>query len=183
MARGTRLFTAGQPPAWLYFVNHGELQLERAGDDGSRIVLQRVSEGLIAEASLNAGHYHCDGVAALESSITQIPLGQVRSALRDDPSFAMRWIAMLAGEVVRLRARCERLAMKTVQARLLHLIDAEGGPAGFVVRSGLKSVAAEIGVSHEALYRCVAALERQGLIRREDDRIRRLGADAPSARR
>ena len=59
-----------------------------------------------------------------------------------------------------------------MQERLLHLMRTEGGVEGLPIASGLKSLSREIGVSHEALYRCVAILERQGLLVRADGVIR-----------
>jgi DNA-binding GntR family transcriptional regulator len=37
--------------------------------------------------------------------------------------------------------------------------------------SGLKSLAAELGVTHEALYRTVADLERSGILVRRDGNL------------
>jgi hypothetical protein len=37
--------------------------------------------------------------------------------------------------------------------------------------AGLKLMASELGVTHEALYRTVAGLEKQGVLRREDGQI------------
>jgi DNA-binding MarR family transcriptional regulator len=46
--------------------------------------------------------------------------------------------------------------------------------------AGLKTLAREIGVTHEALYRCVAALEKRDLIAREDGWLRLLAVPAKS---
>jgi DNA-binding Lrp family transcriptional regulator len=37
--------------------------------------------------------------------------------------------------------------------------------------AGLKTVAADLGVTHEALYRTVAELEKRGVLRRENGKI------------
>ncbi len=73
------------------------------------------------------------------------------AALTSDAAFALRWIGMLNREVRRLRQQCERLSLNTVEARLLHLLRTEGDASGVPVGSGLKTLAPEIGVSHEAL--------------------------------
>ena len=79
---------------------------------------------------------------------------------------------MLNQEVRRLRQQCERLSLNTVEARLLHLVRTEGGASGVPLGSGLKTLAREIGVTHEALYRCVAALEKRDMLVRSDGRLR-----------
>jgi len=50
----------------------------------------------------------------------------------------------------RLRLHCERLSMKSVKDRVLHPIDTEGKGGQYQVTTGLKSLAGELGVSHEA---------------------------------
>jgi CRP-like cAMP-binding protein len=40
-----------------------------------------------------------------------------------------------------------------------------------VLRGTLKDLAAEIGLTHEALYRTLAALERSGEIKRKGEKI------------
>lgn len=166
LARGALLFHAGRRPLHMHHVDAGEVALQRAGADGALLVLQRVQRGWVAEASLESERYHCDAVALAPSRITRLPRLALREALKADPAFAMRWVSMLNHEVRRLRQQCERLSLNTVQARVLHLIETEGGRDGLPVGAGLKALAREIGVTHEALYRCVADLQRRGLLQR-----------------
>lgn len=78
---------------------------------------------------------------------------------------------MLKRELKRLRAQCERLSLKGVRVCLLHLIESEGQHGRLPLGAGLKSMALELGVTHEALYRTVAAMEKQGLLKREDGQL------------
>ena len=169
--RGARLFEADQRPASMHFVSDGEVVLQRIGEDGEVVILQRTRHGLVGEASLQSERYHCDAIVAADANVTRIPRQALLEALRSDSAFAMRWIGMLNREVRRLRQQCERLSLNTVEARLRHLVRTEGDGAGLPIGSGLKSLAREIGVSHEALYRCVAGLERRGLVTRADGRL------------
>jgi DeoR/GlpR family transcriptional regulator of sugar metabolism len=41
-----------------------------------------------------------------------------------------------------------------------------------VLNSSVKSIAAEIGVSHEALYRTLASMEKLGQLQRTDGELR-----------
>lgn len=153
----------------MHHVQGGEVALQRAGEDGGVTALQRMRQGFVGEASLEAASYHCDAVVLAPALVTRVPLVPLRAALQADPAFAMRWIAMLNRETRRLRQQCERLALPTVQARLLHLLRTEGDATGLRVDGGIKSLAGELGVTHEALYRCVARLEREGRLRRDQD--------------
>jgi len=166
LARGALLFHAGRRPLHMHHVDEGEVTLQRTGADGALLVLQRVQHGWVAEASLESERYHCDAVALARSRITRLPRLALREALKADAAFAMRWVSMLNQEVRRLRQQCERLSLNTVQARVMHLVETEGGPDGLPIGAGLKALAREIGVSHEALYRCTADLQRRGLLQR-----------------
>lgn len=168
VARGTRLFATGQRPQFMYFVDIGEVVLERLDSHGESVILQRTRHGFVGEASLQSAGYHCDGKVTSDSVLVRVPVRKIRTALEEDSSFATRWIGMLNREVRRLRMQCERLSLHRVQDRLLHLLETEGKEGRLPLGAGLKSLAGELGVTHEALYRCVYALERNGIIRRED---------------
>jgi CRP-like cAMP-binding protein len=169
--RGSLLFETGRRPASMHFVSDGEVVLQRIGEDGEVVVLQRTRHGLVAEASLQSDRYHCDAVAVADAQVTRVPRQALLAALTTDAAFALRWIGMLNKEVRRLRQQCERLSLHTVEARLLHLVRTEGEAWGLPIDAGLKTLAPEIGVTHEALYRCVAGLEKRGLMTRAQGRL------------
>lgn len=169
--RGDVLFKQGKKPAHMLFVCHGEVVLQRLGAQGNAVVLQRTRHGFIAEASLQSPRYHCDAVVTRSGELVAIPLPPIEQALLADPAFATRWISMLNREVKRLRAQCERLTTKGVKERLLHLIETEGNQGSLAIASNLKSLAAELGVTHEALYRAVADLERSNILARRDGNL------------
>lgn len=168
LKKGTLLFKTGKKPEWMYFVLSGEVTLERLSQNGDSVVLQRTRHGFVSEASLQSPKYHCDAVVVANSEIIQIPIQTLADALSTDPAFAGRWINMLNQEVKRLRLQCERLSMKSVKDKVLHLINTEGQNGKYQVSTGLKSLAGELGITHEAMYRTLAALEKSKTIRRED---------------
>lgn len=153
----------------MLYVTRGEVVLQRLGRQGASVVLQRTRRGFIGEASLDSVRYHCDAVVTMSGEMVAIQIDAIKQALASDSGFAGRWIAMLNQEVKRLRAQCERLSMKGVKERLLHLIETEGSEGRLPLGGGLKSMASELGVTHEALYRAVAELEKKGLLRRREN--------------
>lgn len=171
LRKGERLFAKGQRPRHLFWVHAGQVVLERAAANGSSVVLQRTHQGFVSEASLQSPRYHCDAMVVVDARITRVPVPALLQALTDDPDFALRWIAMLNQEVRRLRLQCERLNLKGVQARVLHWLETEGTGGCCVVTAGYKSLAAELGVSHEALYRALAEMVDAGLVLREPERL------------
>jgi CRP-like cAMP-binding protein len=166
-ARGECLFAAGARPSHMFFVADGEVVLERPSLEGATSVLQRSRRGFVGEASLQSTRYHCDARVLADALVTRVPVAALRQALAGDPAFAMRWVAMLNAELRRLRLQCERLSLNRVQDRVLHLLDTESELGRYPVPAGLKSLAGELGVTHEALYRALAALEHSGRLARE----------------
>jgi CRP-like cAMP-binding protein len=166
--KNERLFLTGKIPQSMFYVVAGEVTLERTGLQGEPVVLQRTRLGFVSEASLKVAKYHCDALAITDSNVIKVPAKELAAALDRDPEFASRWISMLNAEVKRLRLHCERLSMKSLKDRVLHLINTEGKDGKYLVNTGLKSLAGELGVTHEALYRTLAALEKTKTIRREE---------------
>lgn len=171
LTKGTCLFKAGDSPKHMFFVVNGEVVLERPGLQGSAVILQRTRRGFVGEASLKSSKYHCQGQVVAHSRIVQIPIGDIRDALDGDSSFAGRWIAMLNKEVKRLRLQCERLSLTKVQDRFVHLLESEGADGRFPIGTGIKSLASELGVTHEALYRCIYSMEKQGTLERTETHL------------
>ena len=170
--RNERVFLAGDPPAWMFYVASGEVTLERTGVHGESVVLQRTRQGFISEASLKVSGYHCDAVAIMDTAVIKIPIKDLSQALDKDPAFANRWIGMLNSEVRRLRLHLERLSMKSIRKRLIHLIETEGKDGQYATPSGIKTLAGELGVTHEALYRAVSSMESEQVLRRQDHQLR-----------
>lgn len=167
-SKNERIFLTGDKPEWMFYVVSGEVTLERTGLQGEPVILQRTRQGFVSEASLKVTKYHCDALAIIDTTVLKIPVRDLSAELNRDPAFASRWIGMLNGEVRRLRLHCERLSMKSVKDRVLHLINTEGQYGSFCATTGLKSLAGELGVTHEALYRTLALLEKAKIIHRDD---------------
>ena len=169
--KGTCLFKAGDKPERMFFVVSGEVVLERPGLQGSSVILQRTRRGFVSEASLKSAKYHCHGQVVANATIVQIPIRKVRDAMDSDPAFAGRWIGMLNKEVKRLRLQCERLSLTKVQDRFVHLLETEGDKGCFPIGAGVKSLASELGVTHEALYRCIYAMEKLKKLKRTETHL------------
>ena len=67
------------------------------------------------------------------------------------------------------------------RSRLIHLIETEGRQGSFDIPSGLKTLAGELGVTHEALYRVIAQLEKDGKLRKTKDQLRRTKVTSSTA--
>lgn len=168
--RRATVFGRGDRPQAMFFVLSGEVRLVRRSGAGGEIVLQRARRGFLAEASLDQPVYHCDAVAAATSSILAIPRKAFHDALSAG-DFRDRWIAHLARELRRVRAQAERLSLKTARERIVHFIETEGESGMINLMQSKKDWATELGLTHEALYRTLAQMQRRGELMREQSRL------------
>ena len=172
LAAGSALFRSGQAPAWMYCVRAGEALMQRVTPSGAPVVLQRARQGFIAEASLASERYHCDGVCRTDCELLAFPLPALRAAIDSDAGTRWAWIALLSAQARQQRARIERQSLKTIRQRLEHLILAEGAAkTGYRLPGTKIQLAAELGVTPEALYRCLGALQAEGKLSVEEGRL------------
>ncbi|MBI2236213.1 MAG: Crp/Fnr family transcriptional regulator [Magnetospirillum sp.] len=165
---GQALFRQGDATFGIFAVVSGRLGLVRHTSEGREVAVHVASAGdTFAEAALFSDVYHCDAVAAVSSRIAVLPKDAVLRAFAADPAAALGFTARLARQVQTLRSRLEIRNLRSASERVHQflLLAAKAGTVDF--DRPLKEVAAEVGLSHEAFYRALAALARQGhIIRR-----------------
>lgn len=171
---GEALFRLGNRTAGLCEVISGRIRLARADRAGHEIVLHTAGPGeTLAEASLFSSHYHCDAIASTDAVVRIYPKAAVLGILEKDSVAARAFAATLARQVMNLRTRIEQRNIRSARERVRHFLGVNVGTDGrtFKLRSTLKDTAAELGLTHEVLYRTLAALERSGEIRRSPGKI------------
>ncbi len=168
--RQSTVFGRGDRPQAMFFVLSGEVRLVRRSRSGGEIVLQRTGRGFLAEASLDQPNYHCDAVAAEPTRLLAIQRRAFTDALAVE-GFRDRWIAHLARELRKVRAQTERLSLKTARERIVHFIETEGEAGGIDLKQSKKDWAAELGLTHEALYRTLAKMQERGELTLERSRL------------
>jgi CRP-like cAMP-binding protein len=176
LATGETLFRQGDKAFAVFEIERGRLRLVRHTVDSRRVVLHTARAGeLFAEAALFAKAYHCDAVAATPSEVRVYSKRDLLSIFRADPALGERFMALLAQQIHSLRARLEERNIRSVRERVLHHLALAAGPDGrtMPLEGTLMDLAAEIGVTHEALYRTLARLEKEGVIRRTRSGITR----------
>ena len=171
---GEALFRLGDKAAGFYEVVSGRVRLVRVDRVGRETVLHIAGPAeTLAEASLFSGQYHCDAVASSDATVRVYPKRQVVSVFEKDPKALKTFTAMLAHQVMSLRTRLQQRNIRSARERVRQFLALNIGPDGRSVElhGTLKDLAAEIGLTHEALYRALAALERAGEIKRAGNKI------------
>ncbi len=175
LAAGEPLFRRGDRASAIYRVESGRLRLLRSAVDGRLVVLHTARAGdLFAEAALFSETYHCDAVAAVPSRVRHYPKGALLATLRADPALLEAFTAELARRLQALRSRLELRDVRSARERVLqHLASAAAGTDGrsIPIEGRLQDIAAELGLTREAFYRTLAALEAAGAILRTEASI------------
>ncbi|WP_293023014.1 Crp/Fnr family transcriptional regulator [Pandoraea sp.] len=171
---GACVFRRAQPVQAVYQVRAGRIALRRDEADGTSLTLQTANPGdFLAEASLFATSYHCDAVCLQDTQVLMLPASTVLACLQSDASFALDWVRLLSTQLMRSRAREERLILRTPRQRVLHCLRLESdAQRRFTAPGTLMQWAHGLGLAHETLYRTLAQLEQEGLIARDGTTIR-----------
>ncbi len=152
---GALVFERDDPVHQYYVVQSGEVHLLRRQEDGTGVILQRATDGaILGEASFNTAAYHCSAVSVEASTLIAFNRQAVRKLLVNDPAAALAFATHLAREVQNARRRAEIISLRKVADRVdawLVWNNDKLPPKGSWHR-----MAAEIGVTPEALYRELA---------------------------
>ena len=170
VAAGSTLFRQGDPTIGIFVLAAGSMRLVRVTPDGGSVTLHLARPGeMFAEASLFSKHYHCDALADTDSVVGLYPKAKLTAQLRNDPNALWNFTAELARRLQGLRQRYELKQIRSAPERVLQFLRLRCDATGHVCTTGtLKDMAMELGLTHEALYRTLASLERQGLISRPE---------------
>lgn len=171
LAAGEVLFSFGEPTSALFHVEQGTLRLSRAG-----VPLHTAEAGsFCAEWALFTETCPCDGVAVTDCTVLAFNRTQVLLQLKAHPDIALAFAAILARDLHRTRGRLELVRQKSARDRVLgYLVRAGAADRLVTLPRTLTEVAYDIGITREALYRTLARLVKDGLLRREGTRTFRL---------
>jgi len=168
ISKGQYIFRFGDEADAVYRVVEGEVCLTRFSPEGTEIVLYRAREGdFFAEASLFGTHYHCDAICTRSGRCLRLPVEALRHCLANNPDFAMEWVATLSRNLRLQRAAQERLGLKSLRMRVIHYMVDRGKDGRVELDQPIIRWATELGASHEALYRTLAEMEREGVLQRQ----------------
>ena len=165
---GQVLFRQGEQAESMVHVRSGRVVLERTTADGRRLSIHTARQGeLLADAAVFSRVYHCDARAEVTSSVDLISRHRLLRTLKTDPELAISLLSLFAKRLRNLRQRQEIREIRSADARILaHLRSLAGDDGVVALDRPLRAVAAEIGLSPEAVYRAVGALQRRGFVRR-----------------
>jgi len=172
--KGESIFRVGAHAGHVFFLQRGRVVLHRFGPAGEEVVIHIADAGeFFAEASLHADRYHCTAVALRDSEVAAISSIDLGARIQSDPRFAMQWLESLSAQLRKVRARVERLSIRGTAERVRHLLLTEGSGKvpTYTLQGTARELAGQLGLTHEALYRALAAMQKDGTIGRTGKEI------------
>ncbi len=159
LEKGQHLFHQDQKTGGLFYVEEGYIELRRATQTGELLLVHNAVKGeTFAEASLFSDFYHCDAVATGDSTLIEIDRKHVLEHLQNDPNFAIAMIKHLARQNQVYRSKLEIMAIKSAPERVFSALSDD------MLKGDVIALAAEISLTHEAVYRSLRKLVKQGRV-------------------
>jgi CRP-like cAMP-binding protein len=126
-----------------------------------------------AEASLFSDTYHCNAIATKDSLVHFYPRQKILEDLRSHPEKTEQLIALLASQVRTLRTKLEIRNILSARERILQFfyLSAHPDTGEIFLDISLKNLAEELGLAHETLYREMAKLDKEGIIKRKNNKV------------
>ena len=183
LASGDTLFHKGDPAKTVFLIRHGRVRMLRHLAAGNSVVVYTGRTGsLLAEGALFAEAYGCDARAAEASVVGSCATSAVHAALCRSPALALAWLEHVTRQLHTARTLLELRNIRAAGDRVLEHLRLRADSYGTVASSGrLMDAAAELGLTHEAYYRSLSALQRSGSIRRNRNSIQVVKSDAGCA--
>ena len=172
--RDTRVFHEGDAGDACYIVRTGSCRVTREHPDGRAITLANLGPGAIfGELAMLDGEARSASVEATEDTeLLALPASDMRFLIREHPGMAEKLVVALTRRLREANERIARQSFQTVPSRVAGVLDqllAEDRVApsmrdGVTIRLRQSDLAQLAGTSRESVSRCLATLERAGVV-------------------
>ena len=185
--KDTMLFRQGEEARGLFVVVAGGVKVYQSGPDGREQTLhvERPGHSLAEIPLFDGSPYPASARAAEESRILFLPRDAFEWLYRNNPDIADATIRELGRRLRRLVRLVDRLALKSVPARVAAALIEAAASAGcardggeLVLQSTQEEMAAELGTTRESVSRALSTLRSEGVIRVTGQNVRILDLEA-----
>ncbi|MGB7328431.1 MAG: Crp/Fnr family transcriptional regulator [Rubripirellula sp.] len=171
---GEIIFLEGTPADSIYLVESGCVKLAIHPQDDKRLTLYRARQGdVFADDHLVMDRYNVTAIADQDTVLQYVSKELILNEIRSNPDIAMRFIECLGQRHHQLRVSYERLGIASAKFRVLHLLSSlsANAPGPLQLSGRMKSLANDLNLTPEAIYRALRELEKDAFIRRDDGTI------------
>ncbi len=155
---GEVLFREGEQTNGLYISVDAEVHLVRVGPCGEPITIHRSTAGQpFAEASVFTERFHCDAIVKVSGQVIRVPKATIIAGFRN-PDFAIAYNRLMSRQVQSYRQLLEIVSINSAKERVYAAMVAG------LMEGSIIAFSSRIALTHEATYRALRTLERDGRI-------------------
>jgi CRP/FNR family transcriptional regulator, dissimilatory nitrate respiration regulator len=170
-ARGTMLFSPGDPSDGLHAVVSGRVKLALPGNDGSEKVISLIGPGhTFGQSAMFLDEPHIvSAVTLTAATLVRVSKSTILACMRRDPQFALRMIAALSRQLRELIREIASSALYSGTERIISFILSElpasaSGPMTLILPAKKGVIASRLDLTHEHFSRILHDLAAAGLI-------------------
>ena len=159
LEKGKSAFLQDEKTRGLFFLLEGQIELHRVTKSGDNIIIHRAKSGeTFAEASLFSEKYHCDAIATSKCKVIEVNRSDILDRFQSDTKFAIALARRFSVQTQEYRRKIEILAIRSAEQRIKAAIDEN------MLGDSIKNFAADINLSHEAVYRGLGQLVKKSML-------------------
>jgi CRP-like cAMP-binding protein len=176
---GRVFYTPGESGEVLFILKKGSVQLYRIAPDGKRLVIGALRAGAVfGEMGLiGQGMYDSFAEASEDCTLCVMSRSDVETLVASKPAFAIGLLELMGRRLQDVESSLERLAFRSVAARLASLLIALRDANGEVRGLSHQDLADRIGTHRETATRALNDFRAAGIIELGRERIRIIDAD------
>lgn len=174
--RGETVFSAGDPPEFLYFLEAGYVRLVSLAADGTERILHIFRPGdIFGEIFLSVEHRPFSAVVVEEAQVAILSKATFLQFLSSSPQWGVNFIRLMSDRLFATERDLAALARTWTRPRLVHLLLKLAETLGERTPQGTRIV---VPVTHEALAHMIGAsrvrvtaalsqLKREGVVAKQ----------------
>jgi CRP-like cAMP-binding protein len=179
-----RIFTEGNHPIRLYFVQKGKVKIFKTNEDGKELIIKIVNEGeFFGYTALLENAVYKESADALEDcEIAAIPKNEFEELLNSNPEVSRKFIKLLASDVTEKEEQLLHIAYNSLRKKVAEaLLTVQKKYTGSAAKSNItlsrENLAAVAGTATESMIRTLTDFKAEKLIDIVDGKITILNPD------
>jgi CRP-like cAMP-binding protein len=172
-----RIFSEGNHPIRLYYVQKGKVKIFKINDEGKELIIRIVNEGeFFGYTAMFENSVYKENADALEDSeIATIPRTEFEELLHSHPDVSRKFIKLLASDVTEKEEQLLHIAYNSLRRKVADALLSvhktyHTAPDGDIYLSR-ENLAALAGTATESLIRTLTSFKAEHLIDIKDGRI------------
>lgn len=173
-----RIFSEGNHPVRLYYVQKGKVKIFKTNDDGKELIIQIVNEGeFFGHIAMLQGGIYTDNAETLEDSeIAAIPQNEFEELMNCNPEVSRKFIKLLANDIAEKEEQLLRIAYNSLRRKVADALltvqkKFKASPDQFNINLSRENLAAIAGTATESLIRTLTDFKSEKLIEIKDGKI------------